>query len=193
MNKKGVLGFDTVTAFIVLVLIVAVTAIAAFLAVSVLQTPVDNENTLSFGPIVNETGAYLNQTGYTITGATLANFSGSFVVTNVWNSTTAGLGYYNLSIPAANFSAEAATGILRNGTANPGQYTNVSFTYTYAYLGKASTQTTSLINNLTSGTTDFFSNASTFFTLLGVVVILLIIVLVLIAIRRFEGGTSPGL
>lgn len=104
VHKKGVLGLDTVRAVIVTLLVIAVTAIAVFLALVSLQ---------------------------------------------------------NASI-----------------------FTSGS---------QADNDTTNIINNITTGTTDFFSNVPTFMTLLGVVVILLIIVLVLIAIRRFESPASGSL
>lgn len=58
---------------------------------------------------------------------------------------------------------------------------------------QAENDTNSIIGNITTGTTDFFSNVPTFMVLLGVVVILLIIVLVLAAVSRFGGGGRSGI
>ena len=50
-------------------------------------------------------------------------------------------------------------------------------------------QTGSIISNITTGTTNFFSNIPTIMTLLGVVVLILIITIVIVAVSRF-GGVS---
>jgi uncharacterized membrane protein YkvI len=49
-------------------------------------------------------------------------------------------------------------------------------------------QTTDIITNITTGTTKFFQQVPTFFTLLGVVVLILIIAIVIVAVTRFQGG-----
>lgn len=49
--------------------------------------------------------------------------------------------------------------------------------------------TGNIINNVTSGATNFFVNVPTIFTVLGVVAIILVIGLIIYAVRRFsEGG-----
>jgi len=54
----------------------------------------------------------------------------------------------------------------------------------------AANQTNNIINNVTSGTTGFFANVPTFFTLLGVVVLILIIAIVIVAVTRFSPGAG---
>ena len=49
-------------------------------------------------------------------------------------------------------------------------------------------QTTSIVGNISSGTTSFFSNVPTFMVLLGVVVLILIISIVIVSVGRFGGG-----
>lgn len=104
MNKKGVLGMDTVKAVMIFLLTLAVTAIALFLALS-----------------------NLNSAGLFATGSQSAN------------------------------------------------------------------DTNSIINNVTKGTTDFFKNIPTVFTILGAVVIILAVVLILFAVNRFSGSTGGSL
>ena len=99
MNRKGVLGLDTVKAVIIALLTLSVIAIASFLALTSLQ----NANIF-------------------VSGTTAAN------------------------------------------------------------------QTALIINNVTTGTTNFFANVPTFFTLLGVVVLILIIAIVIVAVTRFSPG-----
>lgn len=56
---------------------------------------------------------------------------------------------------------------------------------------QAANQTDQIIGNITTATTDFFANSSTFMVLLAVVVILLIVALVLVAVGRF-GAVGAG-
>ena len=53
---------------------------------------------------------------------------------------------------------------------------------------QSANDTTNLINNITSGTTDFFSNIPTVMTILGAVVIILAVVLIILAVGRISGG-----
>jgi hypothetical protein len=52
--------------------------------------------------------------------------------------------------------------------------------------------TSVIIQNVSTGMLSFFSNASTYFALLGVVVIILIISLVVVVVNRFGGEAQPG-
>ncbi len=57
---------------------------------------------------------------------------------------------------------------------------------------QAANDSTFIVNNVTSGVTEFFSQVPTFMTLLGVVVLILIIAIVIVAVGRFEGGGGRG-
>jgi hypothetical protein len=46
--------------------------------------------------------------------------------------------------------------------------------------------TSNIINNITSGTTSFFKNVPTIFTILGAVVIITAVILILIAVQRIS-------
>jgi len=46
--------------------------------------------------------------------------------------------------------------------------------------------TSNIINNITSGTTNFFKNVPTIFTILGAVVIITAVILILIAVQRIS-------
>ncbi len=49
-----------------------------------------------------------------------------------------------------------------------------------------------ITNNVSLGISNFFGNATTYFSLLGVVVIILIISLVVVVVNRFGGGAEGG-
>jgi len=55
------------------------------------------------------------------------------------------------------------------------------------------TQATNVLQNVSGGISGFFSNASTWFTLLSVVVIILIIGVVIFAVSRFGGSDGRGI
>jgi len=75
--------------------------------------------------VLNETGAYLNITGYTLAGASVSGATG-YVITAVWNVTVPAspvlllVGNYTLS----------SLGVLTNATVTEYPDTNVSYTYT---------------------------------------------------------------
>ena len=56
----------------------------------------------------------------------------------------------------------------------------------------ADNQTTAILNNVSTGISSFFGNATTWFSLLAIVVILLIIAIVIVTVRRFEVGAGAG-
>lgn len=103
MNRKGVLGLDTATAFVIAILTLAVVAFAVIVAL-----------------------ASLNNSNVLTTGSQEAN------------------------------------------------------------------QTTNVLNNVTAGVAELFTNATTWFSLLAVVIIILIIALVILAVRRFDTTANSG-
>lgn len=56
----------------------------------------------------------------------------------------------------------------------------------------AANNTNFIINNITSGTTNFFTNIPTVFTILGAVVIILAVSLILVAVGRFGASANGG-
>ena len=50
-------------------------------------------------------------------------------------------------------------------------------------------QTDTIISNITTGSTNFFKQIPTVFTLLGVVLIILVVAIVIAAVARFGGGS----
>lgn len=55
---------------------------------------------------------------------------------------------------------------------------------------QAANDTDNIINNITSGTTDFFENIPTVMTILGAVVIILAVVLIIVAVGRIRAGAD---
>ena len=55
---------------------------------------------------------------------------------------------------------------------------------------KEANDTTNVLNNVTTGVADFFSNAPTWFSLLAITIIIIIIGLVIIVVNRFGKGSG---
>ena len=150
--------------------------IIGVVALVVLNAITDTTLALEDVSVSNETGAYINATGYTLDGASDYGFTG-ISITRATNDTS------SLAIPATNYTVSSA-GIVTNTTAM--NYNNVSFGYTY----DRNNEVVSVKDNGSAGITDFFSNATTWLALLGVVIIILIISVVISVVNRFGGGRT---
>ncbi len=140
----------------------------------------------------NETNAWLNQTAYTVTKASDSNFTGGFTITALFNATDGGVGNYNLSIPLANATGTASTGSYVSTDFFLNE-SNVSVSYTTTHLSRGELDTSSVINNLTSGATQFFTFANVWFILLGVSVLIGIVIGLLVLVMRIRGvATGSG-
>lgn len=173
MKNKGIMGLDTAKAFIVGLLglvIVGVLTMVIFGALT--DTTLVGPDTES-GSVTNETGAYINATGYTLDKASETGFS-SPAITAAYNYTD------NTLIGSGNYTVSDA-GVVTNTTTT--NYDNVSISYTYNY--ETTSNEEKVVNNASSGISDFFSNTSVWLSLLGVVIIILIIAAVVSVVNRF--------
>ncbi len=181
-QRQGVLGLDTAKQVMVTFLVLAVIGVAIILSLTALQSATESTiDSESKGvTIINETGAYVNTTGYTLSGY---NSSWSSIdATEVWANVSGGFPYL---IPSANYTLSNA-GVLTNATVivNATEYddTNVSYTYVYVYsLGRVN----SIVGNVTGGIVTFFASTGTIFSILIVIVIILAISIIIWAVGRF--------
>jgi len=59
---------------------------------------------------------------------------------------------------------------------------------------QAANDTTNIIQNITTGSTNFFKQIPTVFTILGVVVIILVVAIIIVAVSRFgQAGRTESL
>jgi hypothetical protein len=115
-GKQIMAATGTVTALILLMLVSAL--VVSSLASNIVLT----ESTLS-GAVTNETGAYINETGYTLALATATSFA-SPVITALYNATDdTAFGVGNATV--------SATGVVTNATVTNWDDVLVSYTYTY--------------------------------------------------------------
>jgi len=177
-NKKGIFGLDTVQNVMIFLILLAVVAIALFTGVTTLSS----EDIIARKAVTGQT--FSNETiTFNLTGNTPATVNGltSVVLSNVIVTNSTG----GQIILAANYtiSAGTITGITTSTYNNT--LVNVSATYSHTIPSDAVT----VSQNITDGTTGFFKNIPTIFTILGAVLIISVVVLILIVVSRFTGVT----
>ena len=186
-NRNGVLGLETTKQVMVAFLILSVTAIAILLSLTALDDSIGDSIDISYSPIVtvtNESGAYVNVTGYTLSGynSTWSSISATAVWVNV-----SGTAYL---IPSANYTL-SSVGVLTNATEvwNATEYDDAEVSYTYL-ITLDSGSVSSIVGNISSGLVVFFASTGTIFSILIVVVIILAISIIIWAVGRFGQQTE---
>ena len=129
IEKKGVIG--PVISVFVMVLVISILSGLTFLFVSALKTQVTDTTATASATVTNESGAYVNTTGYTLAEADALGFRG-VVITKVWANVTDDVPVLLLS---GNYTVSAA-GVLTNVSIpiNATQWNNANVSYTYLYI-----------------------------------------------------------
>ena len=180
MKKKSILGLNTVKLFIVVMLSLAIIAIVTLVILgalsssTVLPTPTGT---------YTEVNKFINSSGFTLAKASVGGFANPSI-SSVVNATD------GVVVAAGNYTLNTTSGLLTNATATT--WANVNVTYTYQYTSSQQYGVSGITGNVSNGITGFFANATTYFSLLGVVVIILIISLVVVVVNRFGGSASEG-
>ena len=166
-------------------LVLAITAIAVILSLTALQNSVGDtiDNTNFLTSVTNET-AYVNITGYTLSG-----------YNSTWSSITATAVWANASftdylLPSANYTI-SSVGVLTNATlvTNATEYDDASVSYTYNFVVDRH-RVDNIVGNVSSGLETFFASAGTIFSILIVIVIILAISIIIWAVGRFGQQTE---
>lgn len=181
-NKRGVLGLDTATAFVIAIMILAIMTFVSIIVVGSLNDSSAAAQTVT-GTVVNESFTLLNQTANS--SATLLALDGTVTLSNVLlvNTTGSFIQAPNYTVVGRNVLGATDAGDFI------GQVVNIS-----ADFSNTNSQFKDISRNVTAGYAELFTNATTWFSLLGVVILILIIGLVIIAVRRFDqGANSTGL
>lgn len=195
MNKKGVLGLDTAKAFILMLLILAVVGFAALISLSQINDASDNvlpDISIAFVNVSLGTNAATEVPQYVTTkGGTV------YSPANYYDCTLKITEVINRSVAAGAAGWNIAAGNYTNGDCTL-RYTHAANSYANNSLWNVTGSITYRIGdvaasfqNVTTGTSNFFANATTWFTLISVVVIILLIGIVIFAVSRFGGrGTA---
>ncbi len=175
MDKKGQVGLGTGMKVIVAVLIMA---ILGFVSIIVLNSLTDSNvaATTGSGSAINETVSNVNHTAIDLNAQELPD--ALCTVTRARNSTDP-----FTEIVAGNFTITDCTIVLASGDTSEYNNTDWLITYTFTY-----NKVDAINSNITTGVSDFFSNAGTWFSLLAIVIIILIVVIVMRSVSSGKGG-----
>lgn len=132
--------------------------------------------------VVNESGGFINTTGYTLAGASDTGAAG-FSITAAHN-TTANVGTL---IGAGNYTVSAA-GVVTNASATA--WPDVNFTYDYTRSSQATLDAEGIITNYTSSAVNTAAQFPTVGTILGVALLILILLALLVFVISRMGGLS---
>lgn len=158
--------------FIELVIAVFIIVMIAF-ALAITSSTLRSSSTISGSGVVYNESGFGNNTGYTLSKATLDDFAGTIMI--VVNSTA------NTTINKANITL-SASGVVTNSTAV--SWNNLLITYNYTF--SADKVTLNLINNYTAGLTSIATYIPTWLILGGLVVVIGIIVVLILVIMRIR-------
>ena len=125
LRKKG-----QVSSLAPAILSLVFAAIILVFGIIISQSMRDTDVMFNSVTTLNEFPARANSTGYTLTGEDGDRTQG-FTITSMKNATTKGLGFYNLTIDAANYTVNSVTGVVTNATTY-NLFSNVSINYTYS-------------------------------------------------------------
>ena len=136
--------------------------------------------------VINESGAYVNITGYTIDSASRSDYTGASA-TAVWVNVS-GTAYI---IPSANYTLASLTGILTNATnvVNETEYNDANISYVYTRKTEAEMTSEETMEDSLSAIGDYANQSGTQFTTLGIAITLIILVAVFLFFwKAFMGG-----
>jgi len=135
-NKKGQLGMDVAKSFMLGLMTLLVIGVVILIVTTSLS---DTSLALDSFSVTNESGGYINATGYTLDEASTYGFIG-VSITEAIDATS------NETIGAGNYIVSSA-GVVTNATTT--NWDSVLFSYTY----DASNEIASVIDNSSSGIT----------------------------------------
>lgn len=180
MDKKGLSG-GLVNALTIGTISLIVMIIIGLIVVVTISDANLLQDTREAYTVTNETGGYLNATGYQLAGFDpITVVSGSPTITVAHNTSGA-------VIPSANYTVNG-TGFVTNATVS----TVTSANYSYSYTQKSTEEitSTSLSGNLSSGINNISAKIPTIFSVAIIVLILTIISIVFVVWKR--SGLSAG-
>ena len=133
---------------------------------------------------INETGAWVNATLYTVTGQSTTAFTG-FSVTGIWNYTDGTV------ILAANYTINSAAGTITNATSVV--YSDVNLSYTITYSSQANINTESVIGNYSESAVNTAAQFPVIGTIVGIALLLVVLIGILVfAVRKMMGLSDMG-
>ena len=183
MNKKGQTG-GLITGLVFGIASLVIGVIIAFVIISTLTGANMLEGSRTSATTTNETGAYINSTGYTLDEYDSDTTKG-VSITGAWNYSED----IGTVIPAANYSISTA-GVLTNATTI--EYSDVNVSYTITTESNEEAATDNLDANFTEGI-DNVSDKIPTVLLIAAIVLILGVLAILVGVwqrMRMGGGNT---
>ena len=128
--------------------------------------------------VVNETGGYINDSGYQLTGLDANFISDGITITYAYNST-------GLLITAPNYTV-SSIGLVTSATS--ANWSSTNFTYTSTVYANEEVSETALTANFTAGVDNVSEKIPTVLLVAAIVLILGVLVLLVAAWQRMQMG-----
>lgn len=180
--EKGQAGMQIFLSVIVMIFIVGLLVMVFSLMGAELRDTTYDKGSVS---VVNESGAYINSTGYTLQET--SNYRNPYSISidtayNVSNSSDVTV------IPASNYTLSGST--VTNATATT--YPNVNLSYSFNY--EKDNTATEVMNDTTQGLSNVTDWFPLFIVISAMVVLILLTILIIVAIKgsgiMSRGGTA---
>lgn len=183
MNNKGQTG-GLIIGLIFGIASLVIGVVIAFVIVSTLTGADLLTSTRTTNSVVNESGAYINATGYTLAGASGNYVPGSFSITTVHNNTDA------LVITSGNYTVSSA-GVVTNASATT--WADVNITYTNTVQSTEEVSADKLDTNFTEGVDNISGKIPTVLLIAAIVLILAVLAILVGVWQRMRMGEGATL
>jgi len=184
LDKKGQMSGGLITGLVFGVASLVIGVIIAFVIVSTLTGANLLTTTRTSSTVTNETGGYLNTTGYQLAGLDTNYVPGGISILQVTNATD-GVGTV---IPSTNYTV-SSTGLLTNVSVIT--YASINVTYSNSIYSVEEQSTDALSGNFTEGVDNVSSKIPTVLLVAAIVLILGVLVLLVATWQRMRiGGGS---
>jgi uncharacterized membrane protein len=183
INKKGVFGLNAIQAFFAIILGVALLAYVIIIIMGTLSgtTILTQVAGNSGSNVQNEsTTTAVSETGYALSANSYSNCQATLV--RVTNRTTATV------IALANYTTSGCT-IYATGVDTNYNKTRVNVTYSYTYDSAYQDNTKSVLNNVSTGVSGFFSAINPVYAILAILVIVLVLI---VLVRVVQAPNNSG-
>ncbi len=171
-QKKSIQLSQAFGAVLTIVLVAVLVVVAIFIFVTLADIGVSTTNLI----VINETGAFVNATGYKVEGSNGCGIT-NLAITEVNNATNGTVGFPLIGIAAANFTFDTSNGFITNATDFNFNSANVSYTFTQG--SEACNASESLVTE--------FSNYTSLIGLVGTIIFLGLVIGVLVTAFAFGG------
>jgi hypothetical protein len=187
MEQKSILGLNTVKAFVIAMLSLAIIGIISLVVLG----------SFSSTSLISQVGIPLSGTSSNESTVTAVSEGGVILSKGYYNSpictvTQCVNATSGTVIPTVNYTATSCTVKWAGAELDAIGSNNSVWKCSYSWSYKDSSGIDSVTKNTSAGLIGFFGNSVTFFALLGVVVIILIISLVVVVVNRFGGESTSS-